>query len=203
MKTTMPSKTCHVVDCVNKRHSREYCNKHYSRWKKFGDPLKGKDRFSSPQQAYAARTTMRESGCLEWSGSTANGYGQLYVDGKLMYAHRFAYIQEHGAIPEGLVIDHMCHNKLCSNVGHLRAITQGSNSENRIGLRSDNTSGYSNVYWHKPTKNWMVLVTSKGVQYFGGYFATAEEANVVATEMRLKYHVYNDRDRGYDVTTRS
>lgn len=34
-------KTCLVDDCVRKARSRGYCPRHYARWLKYGDPLKG------------------------------------------------------------------------------------------------------------------------------------------------------------------
>jgi hypothetical protein len=83
----------------------------------------------------AARTEWRD-GCLEWIGSlTRNGYGQIYVEGKLQSTHRFAWMMAHGPIPDGLEIDHMCWNRACCNVDHLRLVTHEENSRNRRAAR--------------------------------------------------------------------
>lgn len=44
-----------------------------------------------------------------------------------MRAHRYAYEQAHGPIPEGFVILHECDNPSCINPEHLRAGTQADN----------------------------------------------------------------------------
>jgi hypothetical protein len=56
-----------------------------------------------------------------------NGYFRLRTrTGK--YAHRAAYEEAYGPIPNGLVIDHLCRNKQCSNPEHLEAVTQRVNA---------------------------------------------------------------------------
>jgi hypothetical protein len=66
--------------------------------------------------------------CLIVSGNTWGGYGYAYYAGKTIPAHRVAYIREHGAIPEGLVIDHLCENKACIEPSHLEAVTVSENT---------------------------------------------------------------------------
>ena len=52
------------------------------------------------------------------------GYIRYTRNGKTDYGHRWAYIDAHGSIPEGLQIDHLCRNRACINVDHLEAVTQ-------------------------------------------------------------------------------
>jgi hypothetical protein len=67
--------------------------------------------------------------CWEWQGSRfINGYGRLYVNGVAFYAHRLAHEHFVGPIPNGLVIDHLCRNKLCVNPTHLETVTSGENT---------------------------------------------------------------------------
>lgn len=39
----------------------------------------------------------------------------------IMY-HRYVWEKEHGKIPEGYEIDHICHNRACCNIGHLQCV---------------------------------------------------------------------------------
>ena len=51
------------------------------------------------------------------------GYAYLTTDGRVLLAHRVAWEQAHGAIPEGHQIHHLCENKACVNVEHLACLT--------------------------------------------------------------------------------
>lgn len=68
-----------------------------------------------------------ESGCWIWLGNQSHGYGYLSVKGKRTRAHRFSYEHHIGAIPEGLVLDHLCRNPCCVNPYHLEAVSQQEN----------------------------------------------------------------------------
>lgn len=76
--------------------------------------------------------------CWEWEGAHSEGYG-TYWDGKRgsARAHRFAYEQLVGPIPEGMFLDHLCRNPGCVNPDHLEPVT---NSENL--LRSPRMNRY-------------------------------------------------------------
>lgn len=55
------------------------------------------------------------------------GYGVVWVEGKLLYAHRIAYEDAHGDIPEGLNVCHTCDVPPCINTEHLFLGTQADN----------------------------------------------------------------------------
>ena len=65
--------------------------------------------------------------CWLWSGYLGDGYGQIYVEGRILLAHRFSYETYVGAIPEGLDIDHLCRNRPCVNWAHLEPVTRQVN----------------------------------------------------------------------------
>lgn len=74
--------------------------------------------------------------CWPWKGARkANGYGSCwnYLDGKgTTYPHRIAWRLEHGGIPAGQQVDHLCHNTLCVNVRHLELVSQSVNLLRRV-----------------------------------------------------------------------
>lgn len=70
------------------------------------------------------------SECILWTGPSFETHGNVYgrVPGKKMVlAHRVAYENKFGTIPEELVIDHKCRNGLCINPDHLEAVTNIEN----------------------------------------------------------------------------
>lgn len=58
----------------------------------------------------------------------AYGYGRISFGGRWVKLHRFMWEKEIGSIPANLVIDHVCQNKACCNVEHLRLVTQSVNA---------------------------------------------------------------------------
>lgn len=72
--------------------------------------------------------------CWVWTGPKRGvGYGVISVDSKPKAVHRFAYELLVGPIPEGLVLDHLCRNRLCVRPEHLEAVTQQVNILRGVG----------------------------------------------------------------------
>jgi len=70
-----------------------------------------------------------EGGCWFWMGTKAGGYGRFYnpAQRRVVPAHRFAYENRIGPIPEGLTLDHLCRNRSCVNPKHLEPVTNKEN----------------------------------------------------------------------------
>ena len=66
--------------------------------------------------------------CLEYVGKRSKGYGLFSIRGKRMYAHRFAWRVQRGAIPAGLGVLHHCDNPPCVRIEHLFLGTQADNA---------------------------------------------------------------------------
>jgi hypothetical protein len=101
----------------------------------FGDP-RLPDRFWSKARPL-------DNGCWAWKSADAKGYGKFRAHpgfhGKER-AHRVAYLALKGPVPEGLVLDHTCHNldeschegdrcphRRCVNPAHLEPATVDEN----------------------------------------------------------------------------
>lgn len=69
------------------------------------------------------------NGCWEWAGAVdrKTGYGKLSYEGRVTTAHRASYTALVGPIPQGLVVDHLCRNKVCVRPSHLEAVTNAEN----------------------------------------------------------------------------
>ena len=88
-------------------------------------------------------TEKMPDGCWLWRGS-AFGYGYLVgkAGGKRYLAHRFSYEVSRGTIPDGLVLHHLCKNKLCVNPEHLLPVTLIENlsfPDGAIGVQKHKT----------------------------------------------------------------
>lgn len=72
--------------------------------------------------------------CWEWTGAkSSKGYGSIYVRRYVTAAtHIVAYELETGqGVPEGLTIDHLCFNTLCTRFAHFEVVTSAVNSQRR------------------------------------------------------------------------
>lgn len=92
------------------------------------------------------------NGCWHWTGTILKGgYGQLKHRGKKALAHRFFYEELVGEIPEGLVLDHTCHNesdcvggdgcmhRRCVNPSHMEPTTRKINTQRGRHRNSNKT----------------------------------------------------------------
>jgi hypothetical protein len=79
------------------------------------------DRLSMPEP---------NGGCVLWLGAlNSDGYGLFQVGRGIgtKLAHRVAYAERVGPIPDGLTIDHLCRTKACINEWHMEVVTLAVN----------------------------------------------------------------------------
>lgn len=83
--------------------------------------------------------------CWIWTaGKMPRGYGVFHpTHGKTTYAHRYAYEDLIGPIPDGLHIDHLCRVTPCVNPAHLEAVTQQVNNARTCKDECDNGHAFT------------------------------------------------------------
>ena len=127
-----PHSTCSVPDCNDRHEARGWCNTHYKRWRRHGNPLVTLTPGLGQTAAERFRTKVDRSAgddaCWSWLGARSQtGYGRFWVDGKTVKAHRWAYEHLVGPIPDGLTIDHLCRVRSCVNPAHLEPVSNRVN----------------------------------------------------------------------------
>lgn len=189
-------KTCSIENCGLAHQAKGFCDKHYRRFKKTGDPTSARKLASSTEEAFTIRSIQTETGCYRWDGAVdTTGYAIMADACRKMGAHRYAWERVNGPIPDGKVIDHICGTRSCTKVEHLRITTQKQNCENRSALSANNTSGYRGVSRAKRSGKWTAAAKHNGQTYALYGFDTAAEANEAVIALRNELFTHNDRDR--------
>lgn len=134
--------------------------------------------------------------CWDWTSVQGRGgYGRMSVNGRYKAAHRIAWELTFGAIKEGDLLDHTCHNKACVKPAHLRPATHKQNAENVRGAARHSSTGLLGVTYSKRRGKYEARVGHNGIRMFAGYHATPEEAAEAAKQLRLSLFTHNDLDR--------
>lgn len=187
---------CSIENCESKVKARGWCNKHYLRWSKHGSPNAEVTAKGGPIEDRFWPKVKFSMFCWEWQASRdSNGYGNFKLAGTSEPGHRVVWLLETGAMPEGLDIDHRCHNPPCVNPLHIRLATRKENSENKIAPPVNNSSGVAGVYWHKGSSKWLAQVRHNGNYHYVGRYATIEEAEQAVIAKRNELFTFNDKDR--------
>lgn len=131
---------CVIPDCAAAHYGRGLCRRHYKQAHAAGNlpPLR---RETSEERFNRSFTEGEPDECWHWTSKLdPNGYGVMSIHGMNVAAHRYSWERVNGPIPDGLVIDHLCHNadracvavaacmhRRCVNPTHLEPTTRGDN----------------------------------------------------------------------------
>lgn len=79
--------------------------------------------------------------CSEFTGAKRTGYGRIYVRGERLQAHRVAWALAGRELPAWpLQLDHLCRNRACVKVDHLRIATPRENTLSGVGCTAVNAA---------------------------------------------------------------
>lgn len=79
------------------------------------------------KKLYSKTERDTKTGCHNWKGKTANGYGRIKYKNKSLYTHRVSWSIYNGEITNGDVVHHTCANRLCLNIKHLQLVSSINN----------------------------------------------------------------------------
>lgn len=125
--------------------------------------------------------------CWLWTGATSGkGYGRVWLDGRMVVAHRVAYELSVGPIPDGMELDHVrargCTSTLCVNPAHLEPVTRMVNVLRSSGFTSVNAKKTHCVHGHELSGE-NVLLRPNGQ---GRWCVTCRRAQIAARDAKRR-----------------
>jgi hypothetical protein len=116
----------------------------------------------------------------------AHGYRIVMISGQKYKAHRIVWEMLNGKIPEGMVIDHINGIKSDNAPDNLRLATYSQNNANASVKRFGKE--FKGASFDKRKGKWKGQLRKNGIDYFLGYYETAEEAARAYDAAALTHH---------------
>lgn len=175
------------------------CTTHWKQWRATAtsDDLTQR-KYQTLAAAISGRFVVSANACHIWTGNKSGQepeqYGVLTFGGKRLYAHRVAYELAHGPIPDGMDIDHTCHETLCVNAAHTRLATRKQNSENLKGAHSNSYTAVRGVTFDTDRQQYRARVKHNYREIHVGRFDTLAEAEEAVKAARRDLFTHSDMD---------
>lgn len=143
------NRVCDIDGCGLPHLAKGYCNRHWLRLSRFGDPLGGGVLRGGKCAAFIAKAIGFDSigECLLWPFALkSDGYASVHIDGRHHNAHNVICKSVHGPAPTPEhEAGHSCGNRACCNPLHIRWVTPGENGQDRI-FHGTNCAGEAHVF---------------------------------------------------------
>lgn len=135
-----------------------------------------------------------QAGVAPFAVAHSGGYLWGEIGGEQLLAHRVVWAYCHGAWPLDQ-IDHINHDRADNRIANLRTAPQSENAKN-AGLRSDNTSGFTGVYWNKSRRKWVAQIgLPGGVTKPLGRYSDLADAVAARKDAEKKYGFHPNHGR--------
>ena len=193
-----PADPCTFEGCVRGQEGHSgFCSPHNKQLRRSGQMKRVRSEDTSPTARFWWYVTKGADGdCWNWNGLISDqGYGTITVGGRPQRAHRYSWEIHNGPIPEGMQVDHICHNTLCTRPDHLRLVTQKQNNEHLKATRKNSTTGVRGVSFSKKRNKWVGHVTHNYRYFHVGMFDSLEEAEAAVIAKRKELFTHNNIDR--------
>lgn len=128
---------------------------HYRRWQVNGDPAVTRSvTRGMPLLERLNYYTSNTGDCWTWAGGlNKDGYGRIQVGQSSAFAHRVSYELRVEAIPEDLVIDHLCRVRRCVNPSHMELVQRAENTMRGYGTGAKNARKTHCIRGHELTQD--------------------------------------------------
>lgn len=131
------SRLCSIPDCGKEHRHRGYCDMHYRRLLRHGDPFGGRATFRGTVPTWVAQHLDYDGPeCLIWPfGRSENGYGSCRINGSVQNASRYICALVHGEPPTPAhEAAHSCGkgHEGCVHPKHLRWDTTSGNQSDKL-----------------------------------------------------------------------
>lgn len=179
---------CSIKDCENNKRALGFCNKHYIRFKKYGDPLFQKVESHGMYRTTTYKTwrSMKER-VLNPLNSNFKNYGGRGITICDEWKNSFlAFYRDMGPRPsKNHSIDRIDNEKGYSKE-NCRWATKTEQSRNQR-VCSRNKSGIKGVHWVEKIKKWHVKISTNEGRLFLGEFQNLKDAINERKKAELKY----------------
>ena len=138
------------------------------------------------------KTRRGPHGCWLWQGASDHqGYGLHWWKGRLLRAHRLAFVASGGRIPPGKIVCHRCDTPQCINPQHLFVGTYRDNTHDASGKKRMALGLRNGAYTQPATRrigslNGRALLTDKAVRAIRIRFATTKTTKA---RLALRYRI--------------
>ena len=186
--------TCNLHGCNEPHFGRGYCNKHWQRWRRHGDPLKSGHKvrplrvdgnLAIVPLSQGLHATIDAADAPHVAGRNWHAvrdgntyYAMTSVKGEDGRHHKIPLHRFIVNPPSGCLVDHGDGDGLNNRRANLRVATLSENQWNKARSRN-NTSGFKGVRlagWTSGSKRWRATIFYDGKHHCLGYHQTPEDA---------------------------
>jgi hypothetical protein len=132
----MTESTCTIEECTEPAYRRSWCQMHYSRFRRHGDPLTlVRVENGLPRKHFDEHLMTMTAECKIWPYQLdADGYGILKINGWPYRVYRLACERWHGPPPtaQHQAAHGPCHDRRCWHGGHLSWRTPKQQQEDTL-----------------------------------------------------------------------